>query len=74
MKETKINLKNFLEYLITPQDDKEQSLFKSKELVDEYIKLNKKIPLLNKDELIKEINIQLLPYKLKINKVCKNHH
>ena len=66
MKQTEINLRNFLEYLITPQDSGEQFLFKSKELVDEYIELNKKIPLFNKFELIEEINIQLLPYKLKI--------
>lgn len=60
-------LRNYLEWLITPQDDKEQSLFKSENLVDDYIRLKQRIPLLNRMQLIEEINIQLAPYGLEIN-------
>ena len=60
-------LRNYLEWLITPQDDKEQSLFKSENLVDDYIGLKQRIPLLNRMQLIEEINIQLAPYGLEIN-------
>ena len=60
-------LRNYLEWLITPQDDKEQCLFKSENLVDDYIELKQRIPLLNRMQLIEEINIQLAPYGLKIN-------
>ena len=60
-------LRNYLEWLITPQDDKEQCLFKSENLVDDYIGLKQRIPLLNRMQLIEEINIQLAPYGLKIN-------
>lgn len=60
-------LRNYLEWLITPQDDKEQCLFKSKNLVDDYIELKQRIPLLNRMQLIEEINIQLAPYGLEIN-------
>ena len=59
-------LKNYLEWLITPQDDKEQCLFKSENLVDDYIELKQRIPLLNRMQLIEEINIQLAPYGLEI--------
>lgn len=60
-------LRNYLEWLITPQDDKEQCLFKSENLVDDYIRLKQRIPLLNRMQLIEEINIQLAPYGLEIN-------
>ena len=60
-------LRNYLEWLITPQDDKEQCLFKSENLVDDYIELKQRIPLLNRMQLIEEINIQLAPYGLEIN-------
>lgn len=60
-------LRNYLEWLITPQKDKEQSLFKSENLVDDYIRLKQRIPLLNRMQLIEEINIQLAPYGLEIN-------
>jgi hypothetical protein len=60
-------LRNYLEWLITPQDDKEQCLFKSENLVDDYIGLKQRIPLLNRMQLIEEINIQLAPYGLEIN-------
>jgi len=59
-------LRNYLEWLITPQDIKEQSLFKSENLVDNYIRLKQRIPLLNRMQLIEEINIQLAPYGLEI--------
>ena len=59
-------LRNYLEWLITPQDDKEQCLFKSENLVDDYIGLKQRIPLLNRMQLIEEINIQLAPYGLEI--------
>lgn len=60
-------LRNYLEWLITPQDIKEQRLFKSENLVDDYIGLKQRIPLLNRMQLIEEINIQLAPYSLEIN-------
>lgn len=63
-------LRNYLEWLITPQDDKEQSLFKSENLVDDYIRLKQRIPLLNRMQLIQEINIQLAPYGLEIKNEC----
>lgn len=60
-------LRNYLEWLITPQDGKEQDLFKSENLVDDYIGLKQRIPLLNRKQLIEEINIQLAPYSFEIN-------
>lgn len=61
-------LRNYLEWLITPQNESEQGKFKEECLVDDYIKLKNRIPKLTEQELINEINIQLSPYHLEINK------
>ena len=55
-------LRNYLEWLITPQDAEEQALFAG--VVDDYIELRSKIPAMTKEELIAEIDIQLKPYGL----------
>jgi len=65
--EKKERLKNFLEYLITPQDETEAILFKENDCVDDYISIKSNLDNMTLEELIKEINIQLSPYKLELN-------
>lgn len=71
MKETEIqsinHLKNYLKWLVTPQDDNEAKIFKENDLIDTYIEIINKIPEMSKRELIDEINHQLSPYKLHID-------
>ena len=57
-------LRNYLEWLITPQNAGEQKEFA--DLVDDYLELKGRIPLMGRAELIKEINIQLKPFGTEI--------
>lgn len=56
------NLRSYLTWLITPQNDNEQDKFRQENLVDDYIELKNKIPDMSFQDLIAEINIQLAPY------------
>ena len=58
----------FLIWLITPQDESEQSLFKNKNLVDSYIEIINSIPFKTDEELLDSIDIQLERYGKKINR------
>jgi len=69
MKPSIKNLRNYLDWLITPQNAEEQARFKIESLVDDYIKLKNRIPDMTEEELIKEIDIQLKPYELSYDKV-----
>lgn len=62
------NLKDYLRWLITPQDENEAKLFKKEGCVDDYIWIESRIDSMSDDELIEQINIQLSPYKLQIQK------
>ena len=65
-KEQRINgLREFLEWFITPQNEKEKLKFKN--IVDEHIRLKLRIPFMTEDELIYELDTQLDPYHLKFN-------
>ena len=59
------DLREFLEWQITPQNEEEQLKFKN--IVDDYIELKLRIPFLTEDELIEEINNQLEPYDLQFD-------
>ena len=59
------NMREFLEWMITPQNEKEKEKFK--DIVDDYIEIKLRIPFLTKDELIEEINNQLNPYDLQFD-------
>lgn len=58
--------RTFLRWLITPQNENEANLLRQRGLIDDYIGIEKRILIMSEQELIAEINIQLLPYKLKI--------
>ncbi len=62
-------LRNYLEWLITPENEEEAIEFKRLSLVDDYIDVISKIETMSEKELIEEINIQLKPYGLEINEV-----
>jgi hypothetical protein len=66
MNKRREKLANYLQWLITPQNEKEQEKFCR--VVDDYIELSQLIPSMGEAELIKEINIQLKPYNLQIDK------
>ena len=59
------DLREFLEWQITPQNEEEQLKFEN--IVDDYIELKLRIPFLTEDELIEEINNQLEPYDLQFD-------
>lgn len=60
-----LKYKNYLLWLITPQDNSEQELFKY--VVDDYIRLRNEIEFMSEEEIILEINNQLSPYNLQID-------
>lgn len=56
-------LRDYLYWLITPQDDKEKELFRSQPgLVDEHCSIANRIDTMTEQELVDEINHQLEPY------------
>lgn len=59
-----MNHKDFLIWLITPQDDKERELFK--DVIDAHCELMNRIDYLSEEELIAEINNQIKYTGLKI--------
>ena len=59
---------DFLRWLITPQNDKESALFKSKSLVDDYIEILNSIPSKTDKELLDSIDIQLKGYGKSLNR------
>lgn len=64
----RIKMEGFLEWLITPQNDKESKLFKEKSLVDDYITILNSIPLKTDDELLDSIDIQLRPFNTSVGR------
>ena len=60
------NLQKYLEWLITPQNEKEAIFFRENNLVDAYIEIKSRIPFMSEQELINEINTQIKPYELQI--------
>jgi hypothetical protein len=60
--------KEYLRWLITPQDDNEKVIFKEKGLIDSYIELSNKIDYMSEEELTEEINNQIEYLGLKIEK------
>lgn len=66
--ESRIKMENFLEWLITPQNDKESKLFKDKGLVDDYITILNSIPLKTDNELLDSIDIQLAQFNTSLDR------
>jgi hypothetical protein len=60
-------LREYLEWLITPQDDAESWRFRVEGLVDDYIAIKNRISGMSHDELVKEINTQLAPCSLAVH-------
>jgi hypothetical protein len=58
----------FFIWLITPKDDKEQQLFKEKQLVDDYIEIINDIPHKTDEQLLDSIDIQLSGYGKSIDR------
>ncbi len=52
--------REFLRWLITPQDEDEKQRFKENDLVDGYIELSNRIDEMDEEELTGEINNSLL--------------
>lgn len=63
----KKKLSDFLEWLITPQNDMEKEMFSK--VVDDYIELKNRLPTMTTEEIINEINIQLKPYNLSVDEI-----
>ncbi len=51
--------REFLRWLITPQDEDEKQRFKENDLVDGYIELSNRIDEMDEEELTEEINNQI---------------
>lgn len=61
------NLRNYLEWLITPQDAEESDRFKELNLVDGYIDIKSRIDSMSEVEFIEEIDKQIKGFGLEIS-------
>lgn len=58
--------REFLRWLITPQNESEKQRFKENDLVDGYIELSNRIDEMDEEELTEEINNQIKHLNLEI--------
>ena len=68
------DLRNFLRDLITPHNDQEREIFRQNpELIDEHCYLVNNMDHMTEEELTEEINAQLAPQGLMINKIFSDN-
>jgi hypothetical protein len=58
----------FMKWLITPQDEREQTIFKEKGLVDDYITILNSIPHKTDEELLDSIDNSLSNWNLELDR------
>jgi hypothetical protein len=61
------NLRNFLEWMITPRTEEEKKMFQKEGLVDDYIAIKSRIPEMSFQDLVCEINKQIEPYGVSVD-------
>jgi len=62
------NLEEYLEWLITPSTDREDKIFKEKNLVDDYISIKYNIKSMTNEELMDEIDRQIAHTNSSLNR------